>query len=151
VRPPRWVSLQMVLAIHDEALYYFGGSAGLRDVTLLESALDKPKNKLVYEPASTMFDLAAVLGTGIARNHAFVDGNKRTALLATRAFLFLNGRILEPREEDEVLTMLGVATGEVGDGEFAAWFEANCVKPRVRARPRARHKSTTYPPRERGR
>jgi death-on-curing protein len=138
VRLPKWVSLQMVLAIHDEALYYFGGSAGLRDVTLLESALDKPKNKLVYEPASTMFDLAAVLGTGIARNHAFVDGNKRTALLATHAFLFLNGRILEPREDDEVLVMLGVATGEVSEREFAVWLETNCLKKTSRQRGRTR-------------
>jgi death-on-curing protein len=122
----KWLSPVMVLAIHDEALYLFGGLGGVREQSLLESAIDKPRNKFAYEPESSLFALAASLGIGLARNHAFSDGNKRTALLATRAFLFLNGQLLEPQEEDEVVTMIGVATCAVTELQFAMWLEKNC-------------------------
>ncbi len=122
----KWLSLAMVEAIHDEAVYLFGGLGGVREPSLLESAIDKPKNKRAYEPESTLLELAATLGVGLARNHEFNDGNKRTALLSTRAFLFLNGQVLEPQEEDEVLIMIGVATGDVSESQFAAWLGRNC-------------------------
>ena len=136
----KWLSLEMILAIHDEAVYFFGGLGGVRERSLLESAIDKPRNKLAYEPKSSLFALAAVLGVGLARNHAFNDGNKRTALLATRAFLFMNGRVLEPREADEVVTMIGVATGDVTELRFAEWLEKNCALQRAIARTRSRVK-----------
>ena len=136
----KWLSLEMILAIHDEAVYFFGGLGGVRERSLLESAIDKPRNKLAYEPKSSLFALAAVLGVGLARNHAFNDGNKRTALLATRAFLFINGRVLEPREADEVVTMIGVATGDVTELRFAEWLEKNCALPRAIAKTRSRVK-----------
>jgi len=125
VKSLKWLTSAIVTAIHDEAIYEFGGLAGIRDAGLLESALDRPRNRLVYEPKSTLFDLAAALCVGLAKNHPFVDGNKRTALLATRAFLFLNGRALEPGEEDEVLTMVAVAEGTLSERKLADWLRRN--------------------------
>jgi death-on-curing protein len=92
VNAPKWISSAIATAIHDEAIYEFGGLAGIRDAGLLESALDLPRNLLAYEPRVCIFRLAATLCVGIAKNHPFNDGNKRTALLATRAFLYLNGQ-----------------------------------------------------------
>ena len=93
--------------------------------TLLDGAIDRPRNKRGYEPQSTTFELAAALGVGLARNPAFVDGNNRTALLAARAFLYLNGRVLELAENDEVFTMVGVATGAVREAKLPVWLEMN--------------------------
>src|SRR6185437_12003492 len=103
----------------------FGGLAGLRDPGLLESALDRPRNRLAYEPGSTIFELAAGLCVGITKNHPFIDGNKRTALLATRAFLYLNGRELEPAQQDEVATLVAVADGSLSETALAGWLEGN--------------------------
>jgi death-on-curing protein len=139
----KWLSLEMVQAIHDEAVHLFGGLGGVRDQSLLESAIAKPRNKLAYEPESTIFELAATLGIGLARNHAFNDGNKRTALLATRAFLFLNEQVLEPQEEDEVLVMIAVATGEFSEPQFAAWLRSNCAVVKAGRKSRSLAKKTT--------
>ena len=79
---PKWVTARIATAIHDEAIYEFGGLAGIRDQGLLESALDRPRNLLAYEPGSSIFELAASLCFGVAKNHPFNDGNKRTALLS---------------------------------------------------------------------
>lgn len=125
MKTPKWLSTAIVTAIHDEAIYEFGGLAGIRDVGLLESALDRPRNRLAYEPKSHLFDLAASLCFGITKNHPFIDGNKRTALLATRAFLFLNGYALEPSEEDEVLTLVSVADGSVTESALVSWLRRN--------------------------
>ncbi|MDX1562685.1 MAG: type II toxin-antitoxin system death-on-curing family toxin [Gammaproteobacteria bacterium] len=122
---PTWITVAIATAIHDEAIYEFGGLSGIRDQGLLESALDRPRNLLSYEPDSSLFQLAASLCIGLAKNHPFNDGNKRTALLATRAFLFLNGRALEPRQDDEVATLVAVAAGSLGEPELATWLEAN--------------------------
>ena len=128
MKPPKWITTAIVTAIHDEAIFEFGGLAGVRDIGLLESALDRPRNRLAYEPKTTLFELAASLCVGVAKNHPFIDGNKRTALLATRAFLFLNGYALEPGEEDEVLTMVAVADGSLSEAELATWFRRNSAK-----------------------
>ena len=128
MRPPKWITTAIVTAIHDEAIFEFGGLAGVRDIGLLESALDRPRNRLAYEPKTTLFELAASLCVGVAKNHPFIDGNKRTALLATRAFLFLNGYALEPDEEDEVLTMVAVADGSLSEAELATWLRRNSAK-----------------------
>jgi death-on-curing protein len=92
---------------------------------LLESALDRPKNRHAYSPDATIFDLAAALCVGVSKNHAFVDGNKRTALLAANAFLFLNGWNFDPEQREEVETMVGVAAGEITEERLATWLEAN--------------------------
>ncbi len=113
------------MAIHDEAIYEFGGLAEVRDQGLLASALDRPRNRLAYEPQSSTFELAAGLCVGIAKNHPFNDGNKRTALLAARALLFLNGQALEPSQSEEVNMLVAVADGSVGERDLAIWLQAN--------------------------
>ena len=128
MKHPKWLATAVVTAIHDEAIYEFGGLAGIRDFGLLESALDRPRNRLAYEPKSTLFERAATLCVGIAKNLPFIDGNKRTALLATRAFLFLNGYVLEPTEEDEVLTTVAVADSSLSEQQFADWLRRNCTR-----------------------
>ena len=124
---PFWLTRQMVVAIHDEQLTIHGGASGLRDEGMLESALDRPKNRWSYEQAE-LAELAAAYAFGIARNHPFVDGNKRTALLAARAFLFVNGHLLEPAEEDEVLTIVAVAEGSVSEPQLAEWLQRNSTR-----------------------
>lgn len=122
---PKWITATIATAIHDEAIYEFGGLAGIRDLGLLQSALDRPRNLLAYEPRVSVFRLAAALCLGIAKNHPFNDGNKRTALLATRAFLYLNGQELEPSQPDEVATLVAMADGSLSEQELAAWLERN--------------------------
>jgi death on curing protein len=125
VKEPKWISAAIATAIHDEAIYEFGGLAGIRDVGLLQSALDRPRNLLAYEPRASVFRLAASLCVGIAKNHPFNDGNKRTALLVTHAFLYLNGQDLEPSQADEVATLVAVADGSLTEQDVAAWLERN--------------------------
>lgn len=128
MRGPKWLAPALVTAIHDEAIYEFGGLSGIRDTGLLESALDRPRNRRAYQPKATVFELAARLCFGLAKNHPFVDGNKRTALLAARAFLFVNGYLLEPAEEDEVLTIVAVAKGSVSEQQLAEWMQRNSTR-----------------------
>jgi death on curing protein len=119
------MSSAIATAMHDEAIYEFGGLAGMRDAGLLESALDRPRNLLAYEPQASIYRLAAALCVGVAKNHPFNDGNKRTALLATRAFLYLNGKELEPSQTDEVATLVAVADGSLTGQDVASWLERN--------------------------
>jgi death-on-curing protein len=123
MKEPKWLTKRMVLAIHDEAVEMFGGTAGLRDDGLLESALSRPQNRHAYEAEATVFDLGASLCHGICKNHPFLDGNKRTALLSARAFLFLNGHAFEPTEIDEVENMVAVASGSLEEAGLAQWFK----------------------------
>ncbi len=125
MKGPKWISSAIATAVHDEAIYEFGGLAGIRDAGLLESALDRPRNLLAYEPQASIYRLAAALCFGIAKNHPFNDGNKRTALLATRAFLYLNGWELEPSQTDEVATIVAVADGLLNEENLAIWLERN--------------------------
>ena len=119
---PKWLTRQMILAIHDEAIVVFGGLPGIRDMALLDSAMDRPKNLLAYGDTPSLFDLAAALCCGMVKNHPFLDGNKRTGLLSARAFLFLNGQVFEPTEVDEVTMMVGVAEGAVDEAMLASWL-----------------------------
>ena len=130
MKSPRWITIAIATAIHDEAIYEFGGLSGLRDPGLLESALDRPRNLLAYEPRSSIFQLAAALCVGLAKNHPFNDGNKRSALLATRAFLYLNSHELEPVQSDEVATLVAVAEGSLNEQQLAAWLQANSTRRR---------------------
>jgi len=123
---PKWLSRQMLLAMHAEAVWRFGGLSGTRDESLQESAIERPRNRFHYHPESTLFELAASLGFGLIKNHPFNDGNKRTGLLAMRAFLFLNHYQLEPAEADEVETVVGVAEGSVTETMLSGWLERNC-------------------------
>jgi len=108
--------------LHAEALRLFGGLAGVRDVGLLQSALARPQHLHAYGASPDAFALAAAYGLGIARNHPFVDGNKRTALLAIRAFLFLNGYRFVPDQVETVTVMEGLAAGDVDEAALAEWI-----------------------------
>ena len=122
-----WVDPTVDLAVHEEQLAEHGGSAGIRDAGLLESALARPKNLAAYgEP--DVAELAASYGFGIARNHPFVDGNKRTAFVSVELFLRLNGCRLSADDSTCVLTMLAVAAGELDEPGFADWLRDHCVK-----------------------
>ena len=118
---PRWLDLEIALAIHDRQLAEHGGSSGVRDSGMLESALARPINAWAYgadDPAA----LAAAYAFGVARNHPFVDGNKRTAWVAARLFLALNGHELRFESADAVRIMLALAAGELSEAELADWF-----------------------------
>ncbi len=121
------MTMAIVLAIHDEQLAVHGGSSGLRDVALLESALNRPLNKWGYETAE-LPELAAAYGYGIARNHPFVDGNKRTALLAIYTFLGLNNVDFIVTEADAAAMILALAVGEVSEDGLARWIRDNWPK-----------------------
>jgi len=122
---PKWLTVQLVLAIHSQAIAEFGGFNGVRDSGLLESALDRPRNLFAYGDDPTIYDLAASYCMGIVKNHPFVDGNKRTGDLAARAFLFRNGYSFEPSEADEVILIIGLAAGEVDESTLAQWISEN--------------------------
>lgn len=122
-----WLSLPLVLAIHDEQLVAHGGSGGVRDIALLESALSRPLNKWNYENAE-LPELAAAYAFGIARNHPFVDGNKRTSLLALYTFLGINGIDFVVPEADAAAMILSLAAGEVSEESLARWIRDNWLK-----------------------
>lgn len=122
-----WLSLPLVLAIHDEQLVAHGGSGGVRDIALLESALNRPLNKWNYENAE-LPELAAAYAYGIARNHPFVDGNKRTSLLALYTFLGINGIDFIVPEADAAAIILSLAAGEVSEESLARWIRDNWPK-----------------------
>jgi death on curing protein len=118
-----WLEPAVLRAVHDEQLAEHGGAAGVRDDNLFESALARPQNLVAYgEPDAA--DLAAAYGCGIARNHPFIDGNKRTAFVAVELFLECNGFELVADDADCVLTMLSVADGSLPESEFAVWLRA---------------------------
>jgi death-on-curing protein len=127
VKDPEWVTMPVVLAIHDEQLAVHGGSSGLRDTALLESALGRPQNKWAYEKAE-LPELAAADGYGVARNHPFVDGNKRTALLVMYTFLGVNGVDFIVPEADAAAMILSLAAGEVSEESLARWIRDNWPK-----------------------
>ncbi len=127
-----WLGKALVLAMHDRQVAEHGGSGGVRDDGLLESALACPQQLRAYgDPAPDLADLAAALAFGLARNHPFVDGNKRTAHVAYRTFLSLNGAELEATEEDMYVAILALAEGKLPEPHFAAW-----LRERVRLAPR---------------
>lgn len=126
---PRWLALVHVLAIHSDQIQAHGGSLGLRERGLLESALERPRNRFHYEPTSDLPSLAASYGFGIAKNHPFVDGNKRVAFQAMYLFLGLNGLRIDAFEEEVVATTLALASGDLDEPSLAAWLRDH-VTPR---------------------
>ncbi|HEX9570424.1 MAG TPA: type II toxin-antitoxin system death-on-curing family toxin [Rhodospirillales bacterium] len=132
---PKWLTVDIVLAIHDEQLVQFGGADGLRDPGLLESGLTRPINRRHYQPDASLFELAAAYAAGIIRNHPFVDGNKRTGLLAVHVFLHLNGWRFDPNQAEEVQMILALASGDLEDDELARWIERNSRKAKRGRRP----------------
>lgn len=126
MKPWVWVDRAVLLAVHDEQLAEHGGAAGLRDEGLFDSALARPLNLAAYG-APDAADLAASYAVGLAKNHPFVDGNKRTAFVAMELFLALNGRDLTAGDADCVLTMLAVAAGDMDEAALAEWLRGNSV------------------------
>ena len=121
----RWVPKDTVLGIHAKSLAVYGGSDGLRDGGLLDSALGRPENLAAYGKPS-VFELAASYAFGIVRNHPFIDGNKRMAFLTAGLYLLLNGFELTASEAEATAVMLAFAAGEVSEEEFALWLKINC-------------------------
>mgnify|MGYP000210917724 FL=1 len=128
MKEPRWLPKDLILAVHNRQLAEHGGGAGVRDEGLLESALARPQNLFAYGES----DVAALAGAyafGIAKNHPFIDGNKRTAFVACELFLAANGCEFVASDEECLAMMLGLAASEVEEAEFAAWLREN-VQPR---------------------
>ena len=122
-----WIDKTFALAIHERQLAEQGGNSGVRDETLLDSALARPHQLHAYsDPAPDLADLAASLAFGLARNHPFVDGNKRTAHVCYRVFLAINGADLDASDEDKYVAMLSLAEGSLDEAGFAAW-----LRPRI--------------------
>lgn len=123
-----WITRPLALAIHDRQLSEHGGGTGVRDEALLESALARPQQRFAYgDPPPDLADLAASLAYGLARNHPFVDGNKRTAHVAYRVFLAVNDAELRASEEDKYVAMIGLASGSMDEATFAAWLRSRIV------------------------
>ena len=122
-----WLDADVLRAVHEEQLAEHGGASGTRDDGLFESALARPENVVAYgEPDAA--DLAAAYGFGIARNHPFIDGNKRTAFVAVEMFLDLNGFELTAGDTDCVLTLLAVAAGQMDEATFARLLREHTQK-----------------------
>jgi death-on-curing protein len=120
----RWVDKAALALLHDESLAEHGGASGMRYEGLFESALARPENLAAYEKPD-FAALAAAYGVGLAKNHAFVDGNKRVAFLAAGLFLALNGYRLVADQVDATETMLAVAAGRMSEPDFAEWIRRN--------------------------
>ena len=123
-----WVLDEVVLSVHDEQLAQHGGLSGVRDHGAVESALARPRNLVAYEACNDLARLTAAYAYGIARNHGFADGNKRTALVTADLFLMLNGYELVSSPAENVLTILGVADGTLSEEELTLWIHEN-IKP----------------------
>ena len=123
----RWIDRRALMLLHGESLAEHGGGEGLRDEGLLESALARPQNLVAYGDPD-FADLAASYGLGLAKNHAFVDGNKRAAFLAIGLFLHLNGYRLQIGQADATLTMLALASGDMTEQDLAVWLRGHAVK-----------------------
>lgn len=122
---PRWINKQALLFLHAASLAAFGGSAGIRDEALLDSALARARNRFLYEPTADIAELAACYGFGVAKNHPFVDGNKRAALHAIGVFLALNNYELSASQPEAIQAILGLAAGEISEPELATWIRLN--------------------------
>lgn len=124
---PKWILKSVVLAIHDEQLAEHGGSRGLRDEGLLESALARPQQLHHYEDGGLdLIELAAAYGFAIAKNHPFVDGNKRTSAVVTELFLVMNGVDYDASDVDIVNTWVSLAGGEMDENELVNWLRERC-------------------------
>lgn len=127
MKEPIWVEKPEVLIFHSQQLAEHGGSDGIRDESLLDSALGKPRNVFAYGDDVTLPRLTASYAFGIARNHPFVDGNKRTSLVASFGFLLLNGLRVTATNEDRYITFIKLAEGSLSEDELTAWFTEHTV------------------------
>ena len=126
-KEPTWLTYEQVIAIHSLQLRRFGGAPGLRDEGMLRSALERPANKRRYEQAD-LPELAAAYAFGLAKNHAFVDGNKRIAFMSMTVFLRRNGARFAPDQAQATAMMMALAAGEVSEESLARWIRDNWPK-----------------------
>jgi death-on-curing protein len=124
MKKPVWVLREVVLASHDQSLAQFGGSAGVRDEGLLDSALGKPQNLFAYGKPN-LFDLAGSYAFGLVKNHPFIDGNKRTGFIVAVLFLELNGFRFCASEVDATVRTLALAAGDMTETTCSQWLKAN--------------------------
>ena len=124
---PEWLDVNIVLDVHAEQLALFGGADGVRDRGLIESALGRPRHKFAYGE-SDLAALAAAYAFGIAKNHPFVDGNKRTAFASMLVFLGLNGIDFDVPPQDATVMIVSLAAGEVSEESLARWIRDNWPK-----------------------
>ncbi len=122
----QWIDKQLLVMLHDESLLLHGGASGIRDEGLLDSALNRAVNLALYSEPD-FADLAEAYTIGLAKNHAFVDGNKRVAFLAVGLFLGLNGYKLTATQADATQTLLAVASGEIQETNFAQWIREHSI------------------------
>jgi death-on-curing protein len=127
VEEPLWLDRSIVEALHAAQIREHGGQPGIRDEGLFESALARPRNVWSYDDSVDLAVLAAEYGYGLAKNHAFLDGNKRIGLVAANVFLLLNGFEIDAPEPEAVDVMLGVAAGSINSEEFAVWIRSRIV------------------------
>ena len=128
---PKWLTVEMVRGLHAEGVARFGGTPEVRDVGLLESAVERARNLYTYGDDPSLFDLAAATCAGIVKNHPFVDGNKRAGALAAAAFLDLNGYELQPSEPEVVTIIVALAAGEIDADILARWISDNSTPKRA--------------------
>ena len=122
---PTWLDRPIVEALHADQVLEHGGSLGIRDEGLLESALTRPQQKWHYEPGTDLATLAAAYAFGIAKNHPFIDGNKRAALVAAYTFLAVTDLELEAPEPEAVNAILGTADGSLSEADLASWIRSH--------------------------
>ena len=134
---PAWIDKRALLLLHKESLAQFGGAGGLRDGGLLNSALASPVNKHTYEGCNDLAVLAAAYGFGLARNHPFVDGNKRAVFLAVGMFLAMNGHRVAAKPVDAIEAILALASGNMDEAQFADWIKTHLYRLPVAQDPRA--------------
>jgi death-on-curing protein len=127
VSEPFWLTRRMVRSIHDQQIREHGGSHGVRDEGLIASALARPQNRWGYSRDVDLPELAAAYAFGLTKNHGFIDGNKRVGYMAAYVFLGLNGLDVEAPEEEVVILMSGVASGERSEKELAEWLRERAV------------------------
>ena len=121
---PRWLKMNQIVAAHGMLIEEYGGDSGIRDRGLLESAINRPRDKYYYGEPS-IFEMAAAYAYGLCNNHGFVDGNKRIGATAAAMFLALNGYGLQADQTELVVMMEGLASGETGEDVLAGWIEEN--------------------------
>lgn len=124
---PTWLDRPILEALHADQIMEHGGSLGIRDEGLLESALARPQQKWHYEPRTDLATLAAAYAFGVAKNHPFIDGNKRAALVSAYTFLAVNGFELEAPEPEAMTVILGTADGSISEEDLASWIRSHLI------------------------
>ncbi len=136
---PAWITHDQAIALHSRQLRRFGGAPGRRDEGMLQSALERPRNKWQYGQAP-LHELVAAYAFELAKNHAFVDGNKRIAFLTTVVFLRKNGAMFAPDKAEATAMMIALAAGEVSEESLARWIKANVAPPTSKSSTKKAHR-----------